>query len=71
MFPVRTIHYVVSLYLCTVRLHEAVAQAEEEQRALVRCQLGLQENIEIKANSLYIDEVVCAQHREPIVIHHF
>lgn len=60
-----------SLYLCALRLREAVAQSEEEQRALVRCQLELQENIEIKASSLYIDEVICAQHREPIIIHNF
>ncbi|XP_042269426.1 tektin-1 [Thunnus maccoyii] len=53
------------------KLHEAVAQSEEEQRALVRCQLELQENIGIKASSLYIDEVICAQHREPIIIHNF
>ncbi|XP_026197122.1 tektin-1 [Anabas testudineus] len=53
------------------KLHEAVAQSGEEQRALVRCQLELQENIELKASSLYIDEVICAQHREPIVIHNF
>ncbi|XP_070684963.1 tektin-1 [Pempheris klunzingeri] len=53
------------------KLQEAVAQSEEEQRALTRCQLELQENIEIKANSLYIDEVICAQHREPIIIHTF
>ncbi|XP_018539570.1 tektin-1 [Lates calcarifer] len=53
------------------KLHEAVAQSEEEQRALVRCQLELQENIEIKASSVYIDEVICAHHREPIIIHNF
>ncbi|XP_068566662.1 tektin-1 [Cebidichthys violaceus] len=52
-------------------LHEAAAQSDEEQRALVRCQLELQESIEMKANSLYIDEVVCPQHRESIVIHNF
>ncbi|XP_070762517.1 tektin-1 [Enoplosus armatus] len=53
------------------KLREAVVQSVEEQRALVRCQLELQENIEIKASSLYIDEVICTQHREPIVIHNF
>ncbi|XP_059205926.1 tektin-1 [Centropristis striata] len=53
------------------KLLEAAAQSEEEQRALDRCQLDLQENIEMKASSLYIDEVICAQHREPIVIHNF
>lgn len=61
----------VSLYLCILRLREAASQSEEEQRALVRCQLELQESIEIKANSLYIDEVICTQHREPIIIHNF
>ncbi|KAM7413646.1 hypothetical protein PAMA_020842 [Pampus argenteus] len=55
----------------TNKLHEAVAQSEKEQRALVRCQLELQENIEIKASTLYIDEVICAQHRKPIIIHNF
>ncbi|XP_035536347.1 tektin-1 [Morone saxatilis] len=53
------------------KLREALAQSEKEQRALVRCQLELQKNIEIKANSLYIDEVICAQHRESIIIHNF
>lgn len=57
--------------LCILRLREAAAQSEDEQRALVRCQLQLQENIETEANALYIDEVVCPQHREPIIIHHF
>ncbi|KAK2846848.1 hypothetical protein Q5P01_009847 [Channa striata] len=53
------------------KLFEAVAQSEEEQRALVRCQLELQESIEVKGRSLYIDEVICTQHREPIVIQNF
>nr|XP_019950539.1 PREDICTED: tektin-1-like [Paralichthys olivaceus] len=53
------------------KLREAVVQSEEEQRALVRCQRELQECINMKATSLYIDEVTCAQHREPIVIHNF
>ncbi|XP_068431380.1 tektin-1-like [Clinocottus analis] len=52
-------------------LHEAVAQSDEEQRSMLRSQLELQESIQIKANSLYIDEVICTQHREPIVIHSF
>lgn len=53
------------------RLREEVVQSEAEQRALVRCQLQLQENINVKANALYIDEVICFQHREPILIHNF
>uniref|UniRef100_A0A3P9NXT1 Tektin n=1 Tax=Poecilia reticulata TaxID=8081 RepID=A0A3P9NXT1_POERE len=61
---------VEQLNLHITKLREELALSEEEQRALVRCQLELQENIEIKANSLYIDEVVCMQLREPVVICH-
>ncbi|XP_054461235.1 tektin-1-like [Anoplopoma fimbria] len=53
------------------KLREAVTQSEDEQRALVRCQLELHENMAIKASSLYIDEVICAQHRETLIIHSF
>ncbi|XP_034459898.1 tektin-1 [Hippoglossus hippoglossus] len=53
------------------KLREAVAQSEEAQCALVRCQRELQEHINMKATSLYVDEVTCAQHRESIVIHNF
>ncbi|KAK7883146.1 hypothetical protein WMY93_029320 [Mugilogobius chulae] len=53
------------------KLREAVARSQEQQRALVRCQLELQENINNKSGALYIDEILCAQHREPIVIHNF
>nr|XP_040045526.1 tektin-1 [Gasterosteus aculeatus aculeatus] len=52
-------------------LQEAARRSDEEQRALRRSQVELQEGIEMKANSLYIDEVVCGQHREPVVIHGF
>lgn len=60
-----------SLYFYTFRLREAVAQSEAEERALIRCQLKLQKSIEIKANSLYIDEVICTQHKESVIIHKF
>ncbi|XP_061637409.1 tektin-1 isoform X2 [Phyllopteryx taeniolatus] len=53
------------------KLHETVEQSEEQQRALVRCQLELQHNIEVKARLLYVDEVICGQLRKPIVIHNF
>ncbi|XP_020504254.1 tektin-1 [Labrus bergylta] len=53
------------------RLREAVVRSEEQQRSLIRCQLDLQENIEFKANSLYIDEVICTGHRKSITIHNF
>ncbi|KAM4565666.1 tektin-1 [Odontesthes bonariensis] len=53
------------------KLHEEVTQSEEGQKALVRCQLKLQESIDMKTNSLYVDEVVCIHHRESIIIHKF
>ena len=56
-------------HFCGFRMCEALLQSETEQKKLIRCQLNLQENIDIKANSLYIDEVICAQLREPIAIH--
>ncbi|XP_038134538.1 tektin-1 isoform X2 [Cyprinodon tularosa] len=49
-------------------LRQEVARSEEEQRALVRCQLELKKSIDTKAESLYIDEVVCMQHRDAILI---
>uniref|UniRef100_A0A3P8V6F2 Tektin n=1 Tax=Cynoglossus semilaevis TaxID=244447 RepID=A0A3P8V6F2_CYNSE len=53
------------------RLREAVAQSKEKQRSLIRCELQLQESIGMKSTSLYIDEVICAQLREAIIIHNF
>ncbi|XP_054884230.1 tektin-1 [Poeciliopsis prolifica] len=61
---------VEQLNLHIAKLREELALSEEEQRALVRCQMELQDNINIKTNSLYIDEVVCMQLREPVVICH-
>uniref|UniRef100_A0A3Q3DHL2 Tektin n=1 Tax=Hippocampus comes TaxID=109280 RepID=A0A3Q3DHL2_HIPCM len=49
----------------------SLEQSEEQQRALVRCQLELQHNIEVKARLLYVDDVICGQLRKPIVIHNF
>ncbi|XP_061781426.1 tektin-1 [Nerophis lumbriciformis] len=53
------------------RLRETVDQSEEQQRALVRCQLELQQSIEVKANLLYVDEVICIPYRETIVLTKF
>ncbi|XP_069577584.1 tektin-1 [Brachyistius frenatus] len=53
------------------KLRDGVAQSEEDHRALVRCQLKLQDDIQSKTNSLYIDEVICTHHREPVIIHNF
>ncbi|KAF7649598.1 hypothetical protein LDENG_00138950 [Lucifuga dentata] len=53
------------------KMRVAVAQSEEKLRTLVCCQVELQKNIEIKAKSLYIDEVVCTQLRKPVIIRNF
>lgn len=53
------------------RLRQAVAQSESEERTLLHCRLRLQRSIEVKANALYVDEVVCGQHRESVVIRKF
>nr|XP_060612812.1 tektin-1 isoform X2 [Anolis sagrei ordinatus] len=53
------------------RLQEALAQAERELKGLLRRQLSLEEEIQVKANSIYIDEVLCLQMRESITINDF
>ncbi|KAM9468895.1 tektin-1 [Clarias gariepinus] len=53
------------------RLKEGLADSEMELRALTRSQLLLEEEIQVKAHSLYIDEVICTQIRQPITIHDF
>ncbi|KAJ0021805.1 hypothetical protein NQD34_009295 [Periophthalmus magnuspinnatus] len=60
---------VITAYI--TKLRQTLTQSEEEQRALVRCQLELQENINNKSGALYIDEVLCGQYREPVIIHNF
>ncbi|KAB5550630.1 hypothetical protein PHYPO_G00055990 [Pangasianodon hypophthalmus] len=53
------------------RLKEGLSESEMELRALTRSQLLLEEEIQVKSNSLYIDEVICTQLRQPITIHDF
>ncbi|XP_067866103.1 tektin-1 [Heterodontus francisci] len=53
------------------RLRETLAQAEAELKGLRRNQLALEEEIEIKTNSLYIDDVQCMNLRNSISINHF
>ncbi|XP_072423857.1 tektin-1 [Chiloscyllium punctatum] len=53
------------------RLRETLAQAEAELQGLRRNQLALEEEIEIKTNSLYIDDVQCMNLRNSISINHF
>ncbi|XP_010148752.1 PREDICTED: tektin-1, partial [Eurypyga helias] len=43
------------------RLKDTLAQAESELKGLSRRQLSLEEEIQVKENTLYIDEVLCMQ----------
>lgn len=54
-----------------IRLKDALAHAEEELKALSRRQLSLEEEIKVKENSLYIDEVLCMQLRESVYINNY
>lgn len=48
------------------RLKETLAQAHMELKGLHRRQLALQEEIQVKENTIYIDEVLCMQMRKSI-----
>ncbi|XP_006863346.1 PREDICTED: tektin-1 isoform X2 [Chrysochloris asiatica] len=48
------------------RLKETLAQAHAELKGLNRRQLALQEEIQVKENTIYIDEVLCMQMRRSI-----
>ncbi|NWQ67040.1 TEKT1 protein, partial [Neopipo cinnamomea] len=52
-------------------LKDALAQAETELKGLSRRQLSLEEEIKVKENTLYIDEVLCMQMRESVYINNF
>ncbi|XP_055052953.2 tektin-1 [Misgurnus anguillicaudatus] len=53
------------------RLTEAVDLSEMELKALAGRQLILEEEIQVKSNSVYIDEVICRQLRESVNIYNY
>uniref|UniRef100_A0A8C7YQD8 Tektin n=1 Tax=Oryzias sinensis TaxID=183150 RepID=A0A8C7YQD8_9TELE len=53
------------------QLQQEVDRSEDEERRLLNWKLRLQESIDSKANCLYIDEVVCMQRREAVIIQNF
>ncbi|CAL8371944.1 unnamed protein product [Gadus morhua 'NCC'] len=53
------------------RMRTAASQSDAAQQSLVRCQLELEHNVEVKARSLYVDEVLCGGHRQPTIIQDF
>ncbi|XP_005056609.1 PREDICTED: tektin-1 isoform X2 [Ficedula albicollis] len=53
------------------RLKDALAQAQTELKGLSRRQLSLEEEIKVKENTLYIDDVLCMQMRESVCINNY
>ncbi|NXP62163.1 TEKT1 protein, partial [Chloropsis cyanopogon] len=54
-----------------IQRQDALAQAQKELKALTRRQLSLEEEIKVKENTLYIDEVLCMQLRESVCINNY
>ncbi|NXK52571.1 TEKT1 protein, partial [Chauna torquata] len=54
-----------------IQRQDTLAQAETELKGLSRRQLSLEEEIQVKTNTLYIDEVLCMQMRESVCINNF
>ncbi|NXM96007.1 TEKT1 protein, partial [Sylvia borin] len=52
-------------------LKDALVQAQTELKALSHRQLSLEEEIKVKENTLYIDEVLCMQMRESVCINNY
>ncbi|XP_067307767.1 tektin-1 [Pseudorasbora parva] len=68
---IRLLEEVKELANCLERLAEALELSEMELKALASKQLSLEEEIQVKTNSLYIDEVICLQLQQTVVIHNF
>merc|ERR1739844_133696 len=62
----RLIEEVVEISTNIERLREQLASAEASLKGLIRKQLSLEEDIEVKANSLFIDRVQCMELRKQI-----
>ncbi|NXV08197.1 TEKT1 protein, partial [Cettia cetti] len=54
-----------------IQRQDALAQAQTELKALNHRQLSLEEEIKVKENTLYIDEVLCMQMRESVYINNY
>ena len=62
----RLIDEVIEIDVNVERLHEKLADAEASLKGLIRKQLSLEEDIEVKANSLFIDRDQCMELRKQI-----
>ncbi|NXC14928.1 TEKT1 protein, partial [Corythaeola cristata] len=54
-----------------IQRQDTLAQAETERKGLSHRQLSLEEEIQVKENTLHIDEVLCMQMRERVHINNF
>lgn len=54
-----------------MQLQERLAQTEDSLKGLIRNELALEEDIAIKSNTLFIDEVECMGMRKSINIQNF
>ncbi|NXD41329.1 TEKT1 protein, partial [Copsychus sechellarum] len=54
-----------------IQRQDALAQAQIELKGLSRRQLSLEEEIKVKENTLYIDDVLCMQMRESVCINNY
>ncbi|NXE65950.1 TEKT1 protein, partial [Calcarius ornatus] len=54
-----------------IQRQDALAQAQAELKGLSRRQLSLEEEIKVKENTLYIDEVLCMQMRESVRVNSY
>ena len=64
----RLVEEVGELHGSVAALQDKLAQSEGSLKGLVRRQLELEEDIEVKANSLFIDETQCMGIRKSISI---
>jgi tektin-1 len=54
-----------------MQLQERLAQTEDSLKGLIRNELALEEDLAIKSNTLFIDEVECMGMRKSINIQNF
>ncbi len=62
----RLISEINEINVNVTRLLELLADAESSLKGLIRNKLSLEEDIEIKKKSLYLDRDVCVEHRKQI-----
>ena len=67
----RLIEEVGEIESSVVQLQDRLAQTQDSLKGLIRNQLALEEDIGIKANTLFIDEVECMGMRKSINIQNF